>query len=265
MSTPIRVLFVGDIVGKPGRRIFKELVNVLSERYDVDLTIANVENAADGFGITKKIYNELDPYVDIMTGGNHTWDKEEIIDDILNLSKLLRPINLSPLAPGRGFAVLNVNGVDVLVANAIGRIFMNPSDNPFFALEELLSIFPSVKVKIVDFHAEATSEKQAFGWYFDGQVSAILGSHTHVQTADERILPEGTAYISDVGMTGCHDGVLGFGYQEALDRFLKSIPKRLKACKTNLRLDACVVEIDPKSGKAEDIIRISEPYYLNKK
>ncbi len=257
---PIRVLFVGDIVGKPGRKTLKSLIDELKKRYEIDITIANVENAADGFGITKKIYNELNPYLDVMTGGNHTWDKDEILDDIVNLRKLLRPINLSPLSPGRGFTILSVRGTEVLVANAMGRVFMNPVESPFFAIEELLSVFPMVKVKIIDFHAEATSEKQAFGWHFDGQVSAILCTHTHVQTADERILPRGTAYISDVGMTGCHDGVLGFGYEEALERFLKNIPKRLKVCKSNLRLDGCVVEIDPDTGKANSITRISEPF-----
>ncbi len=256
---PIRMLFVGDIVGKPGRKTFKGLIDSIKRKYEVDFVVANVENAADGFGITKKIYNELEPYVDVMTTGNHTWDKDEIINEFMNLNKLVRPINLSPLAPGRGFVVLRVNGIDMLVVNVIGRIFMNPAENPFFALDELFSLYPTIRVRIVDFHAEATSEKQALGWYLDGRVSAILGTHTHVQTADERILPNGTAYISDVGMTGCHDGVLGFGYSEALERFLKGIPKRLKVCKGNLKLDACVVDIDPNNGKALNITRISEP------
>jgi len=255
---PIRMLFVGDIVGKPGRKIFKGLVDSIKRKYNVDFVVTNVENAAEGFGITKKIYNELEPYADVMTTGNHTWDKDEIVNEFMNLNKLIRPINLSPLAPGRGFTVLNVNGVNVLVVNAIGRIFMNPSENPFFALDELFSLYPTIKVRIVDFHAEATSEKQALGWYLDGRVSAVLGTHTHVQTADERILPNGTAYISDVGMTGCHDGVLGFGYGEALERFLKGIPKRLKVCKSNLKLDACIVDIDPKSGRSINITRLSE-------
>ena len=256
----IRVLFVGDIVGKPGRRTLKALVDEVKREYDVDFTIANIENAADGFGLTKKIYYELEPYIDVMTTGNHTWDKDEIINEALNLRKFIRPINLSPLAPGRGFSVQVVNGIDILVVNAIGRIFMSPSENPFFALDELFSLYPTVKVKIIDFHAEATSEKQALAWYLDGQVSAIFGTHTHVQTADDRILPKGTAYISDAGMTGCHDGVLGFGYEEALERFLKGVPKRLKVCKNNLRLDGCVVEIDSETGKSLSISRISKQF-----
>ncbi len=255
---PIKVLFVGDIVGKPGRKVFKALVDEIKREYEIDFTVANVENAANGFGLTKKIYCELEPYVDVMTTGNHTWDKDEIIDEALNLRKFVRPINLSPLAPGKGFSIQTVNGVDVLVVNAIGRIFMNPSENPFFALDELFSLYPNINVRIVDFHAEATSEKQALGWYFDGKISAIFGTHTHVQTADDRVLPKGTAYISDAGMTGCHDGVLGFGYEEALERFLKGIPKRLKVCKGNLRLDGCVVEIDSDTGKALSINRISK-------
>ncbi len=259
---PIRLLFVGDIVGKSGRRTFKELVSNLTRKFETDLVVVNVENAADGFGITKKIYNELEPFLDLMTTGNHVWDKDEIVEEVSHLNKLIRPANLSPLAPGRGFSVLNVKGVDILITNIIGRIFMNPAESPFFVLEELLSIFPDIKIRIVDFHAEATSEKQAFGWYFDGKVSAILGTHTHVQTADERILPNGTAYISDVGMTGCHDGVLGFSFNEPLERFLKGVPKRLKVCKSNLKLDGCIVDIDPDSGRALKIIRISEPFVV---
>ncbi|WP_026939482.1 TIGR00282 family metallophosphoesterase [Hippea alviniae] len=255
----MRILFVGDIVGKPGRNTFKSLIDELKREYEPDVVIANVENAADGFGITKKIYDDLSKYVDVLTTGNHVWDKEEIFSWIDDAEKILRPVNMPSEAPGCGFRLLNVKGVDVMVINAIGRIFMNPVDSPFAVLGELIDRYKDVKIKFVDFHAEATSEKQAIGWFLDGKVSAIVGTHTHVQTADERILPKGTAYISDTGMTGCHDGVLGFGYEEALERFIKAIPKRLKVCKTNLKLDGVVIDID-ENGRASGIKRISKSF-----
>ncbi|AEA34438.1 TIGR00282 family metallophosphoesterase [Hippea maritima] len=257
---PIRILFIGDIVGKPGRRTFKALIEEVKSSVGADFVIVNVENSADGFGITKKIYDELSPYVDVMSGGNHSWDKDEVLKEIDNMDKLLRPINLSVFAPGRGFIIKNINGVSIMVVNAIGRVFMEPCDNPFLILDEVAERYANIKIKIVDFHAEATSEKEALGWHLDGKFSAILGTHTHVQTADERVLPKGTAYITDVGMTGCHDGVLGFGYKEAVDRFLTGIKKRLKVCKTNLRLNGCVVEVDEESGRALSIKRINLPY-----
>ena len=255
----IRILFVGDIVGKPGRNTFKSLIDDLKREYEPDVVIANAENAADGFGITKKIYDDLSKYADVLTMGNHVWDKEEIFSWIDDVDKIIRPVNLPVGSAGCGFKILTVKGMDVMVINAIGRVFMNPVDSPFSVLDELIDRYSNVSIKFIDFHAEATSEKQAIGWFLDGKVSAIVGTHTHVQTADERILPKGTAYISDAGMTGCHDGILGFKYEEALERFIKAVPKRLKVCKTNLKLDGVIIDIDD-SGKALKIQRISKSF-----
>ncbi len=258
MQTKLNILFIGDVVGRYGRRAVKSHIDSIKSEYDIDFTIINAENAADGFGINKKVYVELEPCADALTLGNHTWDKSEILSDIESMNKLIRPINYSDKSPGVGFRVFGLNGVEIAVINAVGRIFMIPVDNPFYAVEDLLNSqeLKNVEIKIVDFHAEATSEKQAFGWYFDNKVSAVIGTHTHVQTADERILPGGCAYITDVGMTGCHDGVLGFEKQQALERFLTYIPQRLKVCKKNIQINGCVIEVDSKTGKALSIKRI---------
>ncbi len=258
MQTNLKILFIGDVVGRYGRRALRSAIDDLKRRYEIDFTIVNIENAADGFGVNKKVYSEVEPCADAFTLGNHTWDKQELISDINSMDKLIRPINYSKKSPGVGYRVFSVNGFEILVINAVGRIFMTPMDNPFYEVENLITRkgINDIKVKIVDFHAEATSEKQAFGWFFDGSVSAVLGTHTHVQTADERILPNKTAYITDVGMTGCHDGVLGFNKDEAIDRFLTYMPKRLKVCKSNLRVNGCVLTIDSKSGDAVNIERI---------
>jgi metallophosphoesterase (TIGR00282 family) len=258
MQTKFNVLFIGDVVGRYGRRALRSEIDNLKREFDIDFTIVNIENAADGFGVNKKVYAEIEGCADALTMGNHTWDKQELIGEINKMEKLIRPINFSKKAPGVGFRIFSVNGVDILIANAIGRIFMVPVDNPFDEIENILDDeFSDIKIKIVDFHAEATSEKQAFGWFVDGRVSAVLGTHTHVQTADERILPNGTAYITDAGMTGCHDGVLGFNKDEALSRFLTYMPKRLKVCKNNIRINGCIVSIDSKSGKSLQIERIN--------
>ncbi len=258
MQTKLNVLFIGDVVGRYGRKAIRSHIDSLKSKYDIDFTIINAENAADGFGINQKVYKELELCADAITLGNHTWDKADILNDINSMNKLIRPINYSHKTPGVGFRILSVNGTEIAIINALGRIFMLPTDNPFYVLEELLEepYIKEIKVKIVDFHAEATSEKQAFGWYFDGKVSAIIGTHTHVQTADERILPNGSAYITDVGMTGCHDGVLGFEKQQAIERFLTYIPQRLKVCKSNIRINGCIIEIDAQTGRALNIKRI---------
>ncbi len=260
MPTNIRVLFVGDIVGRWGRKAVKTHIDAIKNRFDIDFTIMNVENAAEGFGITMKVYEELEGFAEALTLGNHTWDKSDIIKHMQEASKLIRPVNFSQRAPGCGWRIFRLNGIEIAVINAIGRIFMTPVDNPFSTVDEVLELaqVKQAEVKIVDFHAEATSEKQAFGWYMDGRVSAVVGTHTHVQTVDERILPGGTAYITDAGMTGCHDGVLGFQKEEAIERFVNYIPHRLKVCKTNIRINGCVIEIDASSGKAVSIERINE-------
>ena len=258
MQTEFNVLFIGDVVGRYGRRVVRSEIDSIKREFEIDFTIVNVENAADGFGINKKVYAELEPCADAFTLGNHTWDKQELLSEIQSMDKVVRPVNFAKKSPGVGFRIFSVNGVEIAVINAIGRIFMLPVDNPFYEVEDLLEsgFLDRASVKIVDFHAEATSEKQAFGWYFDGKVSAVLGTHTHVQTSDSKVLPNRTAYITDAGMTGCHDGVLGFNKDEALSRFLTYIPKRLKVCKSNLRINGCVIKIDSKSGRALNIERI---------
>ncbi len=259
MPTKVRVLFIGDIVGRWGRRAFKQEVDALKREYGIDFTIVNVENAAEGFGITKKVYDELQGFAEAFTLGNHTWDKSDLIKEIDNAGKLIRPVNYSSKLPGVGWRVFRLNGIEIAVINAIGRIFMTPVDNPFCVVDELLTTqaLEEAEIKIVDFHAEATSEKQAFAWFMDGRVSAVVGTHTHVQTADERILPGGTAYITDVGMTGCHDGVLGFEKKEAIEKFVYYYPHRLKVCKTNIQINGCIIEIDSSTGKAVSIERIN--------
>ncbi len=259
MPTKIRVLFVGDIVGRWARHAIKAHIDSLKSEFNVDFTIMNVENAAEGFGITKKVYDELEPYAEAFTLGNHTWDKADLIKHINETTKLIRPVNFSQNAPGVGWRIFKLNGIEITVINAIGRIFMVPVDNPFCVVDELLELkeVKNTEIKIIDFHAEATSEKQAFGWHMDGKVSAVIGTHTHVQTADERILPGGCAYITDVGMTGCQDGVLGFEKKEAIERLVNYIPHRLKVCKSNIQINACLIEIDSSTGKALSIQRIS--------
>ncbi len=260
MQTKFNILFIGDVVGRYGRRALRNSIDSIKSKFDIDFTIINAENAADGFGINKKVYAELEVCADALTLGNHTWDKQEIMSDMDDMDKLIRPINFSGKSPGVGFRIFKRNGIEIAVINAVGRIFMIPVDNPFYALDELLNSpkMKDVEIKIVDFHAEATSEKQAMGWFLDGRVSAVIGTHTHVQTADERILPSGSAYITDIGMTGCHNGVLGFEKKQALDRFLTYIPQRLKVCKENIQINGCVMEIDAKTGEALNIVRVQE-------
>ncbi len=254
----LRILFIGDIVGKPGRDALKNKIDTLKDELKPDFTIINAENAAGGFGINKKVYDELDSFGDAFTMGNHTWDKKEIFREINNMPKLIRPLNIPNALPGAGYRKFNVKNTDILVANLLGRIFMNPADNPFEAVDDLIDKNEAASViKIIDFHAEATSEKEAMGWYCDGRVTAVVGTHTHVQTADERILTDGTAYISDVGMSGSNDGVLGFNAEEALDRFLYYIPKKLNVCKKDKRINGCIIDCDTISGKALNIERVN--------
>lgn len=253
----MRILFIGDVVGKPGRRALRELLPVLRNEYQADFIIANTENAAGGAGLTEKVAREIKNYgVDVQTGGNHTWDKREILNFIDNYPWILRPSNYPEGVPGRGFGVFTANtGVKVAVINLMGRVFMGNIDCPFRKADEILEKL-DVTVKIVDFHAETTSEKQAMGYYLDGRVSAVIGTHTHVQTADERILRGGTAYITDVGMTGGLEGVIGVKKELALERFLKAIPNRFEPSKERIGLEAVFIEIDLKTGLALRIKRI---------
>jgi metallophosphoesterase (TIGR00282 family) len=256
------VLFVGDIFGKPGRRILQEKIHGLLREYDIDFCIANAENAAGGFGITPQLVSELlHSGVDLLTSGNHIWDKRAIIPYLAEQPRLLRPHNYPAAAPGTGiFIGDSARGVRLGVINMQGRVFMPTLDCPFSTgLAAIQHVRRETPIIIVDFHAEASSEKQAFGWYVDGKVSAVLGTHTHVQTADERILPKGTAYMTDVGMTGPHDSVIGSVPDLALNRFLSQMPIRLEPANSNLRLCAAVIEIDEATGHALSILRLNLP------
>jgi hypothetical protein len=258
----MRILFIGDLVGSAGRRALADHLGRLVERHRADYIIANVENAAGGFGVTPEIAREvLSLGVHCLTSGNHIWDRREISDYLKEEPRLLRPLNFPPPAPGRGIHVgETASGVKVGVLNLMGRVFMPPLLCPFVtadaAVRELREQAPVV---VVDFHAEATSEKQALAWHLDGRVSAVLGTHTHVQTADERVLPGGTAAITDVGMTGAHDSVIGIEKALALQRFLTQRPVRFNAAGGDPRLQAVLVDVDDTSGRARSILRVNAP------
>lgn len=255
-----RLLFIGDIVGRPGRELVRRGLPPLVAHHNIDLVIANVENAAAGFGITPDVADDLFSHgVQVMTGGNHSWDKKEILPYIPEHPRLLRPANLPAGAPGRGAVVVRTSrGTPVAVVNVMGRVFMTAIDDPFrVVLAEVASVAPEAKVVFVDFHAEATSEKVAMGWYLDGRVTAVVGTHTHVQTADERVLPQGTAFITDVGMTGPHDSVIGVERSAVIQRFLTGLPQRFETATENPRLHGVVVTADETTGRATGIERVS--------
>jgi metallophosphoesterase (TIGR00282 family) len=256
----MRILFIGDIFGKPGREIARRAVPALVERESLDFVIANVENSAAGFGVTGDIADTILGYgVDAMTTGNHVWDKKEVLDYIPRQPKLLRPANFPAGVPGRGSYVGHTRtGEPIGVVNIMGRIFMQPLEDPFaIVLKEIEAIRGKARVIIVDFHAEATSEKVAMGWHLDGRVTAVFGTHTHVQTADERILPKGTAYLTDAGMTGPHDSIIGVTTEIALSKFLTSMPARFESATGPGRLNGVIVTADQASGKATAIERLN--------
>jgi hypothetical protein len=257
----MKVLFIGDIVGSPGRRIVLDSARALAAEHAAELVIANCENAAAGFGITPALAQELlEAGIDVLTGGNHTFDRKEILayfEQGAASGRLLRPANY-PAAPGGGVYIGRTkNGTPYAVLNLQGRVFMGSIDCPFKKADELLAALPGeVKVKVVDMHAETTSEKQAMGFHLDGRVSAVIGTHTHVPTADEKILPKGTAYITDVGMTGPYDSVIGNDVEGVMRRFLTGLPTRLEVAQGDVRLCGAVVDIDESSGRARAIQRI---------
>jgi metallophosphoesterase (TIGR00282 family) len=256
----VRILFIGDIFGKPGREIARRAVPALIEQRDIDFVIANVENSAAGFGVTGDIADTILSYgVDVMTTGNHVWDKKEVLDYFPRQPKLLRPANFPAGVPGRGsYLARTRSGEPVGVINLMGRIFMAPLDDPFAAaLREIEQLRDRARIIIVDFHGEATSEKVAMGWHLDGRVTAVFGTHTHVQTADERILPKGTACLTDVGMTGPHDSIIGVTIEAALGRFLNGMPTRFEAATGIGRLNAVIVTTDLATGKATAIERLN--------
>jgi len=256
----LNILFIGDVVGSPGRRALERALLSLIDRKKVDFTIVNVENAAGGFGLTIELFEELSKLpIDVFSSGNHIWDKKEIYPVLDSSDRLLRPANYPPGNPGRGWTVQSTaGGIPVGVLNLQGQVFMPAhADSPFrVADEELARAGPDVKVIVVDFHAEATSEKMAIGWYLDGRVSAVLGTHTHVQTADETVRPGGTAYLTDAGMTGAYEGIIGFARERIIEKFLAQTPKSFETAKRDIRLCGALVAVDETSGRATAIERI---------
>lgn len=255
-----RVLILGDIIGKPGRLAVRHALPDLRRELDVDLVVANGENVAAGMGLTPSLAEELlGAEIDVITSGNHIWDRREIYPYLDTDRPVLRPLNYPDEAPGRGWLVTVLeNGTPVAVVNVMGRVFMNQLDSPFHAMDALLdsAAEPLPLVRIVDFHCEITSEKNAMGWYLDGRVSAVVGTHTHVPTADARVLPKGTAYISDIGMTGPRDSIIGFRVETVLPRFLRHLPTRFEVGDGPVALNAVLVEADATTGLATSITQV---------
>lgn len=258
----MKVLFIGDIVGQPGRRAVKELLPGLREAHALDFVIANGENSAGGSGITPKTAGEIfSAGVDVITSGDHLWDQKEVLELLAAEKRFLRPLNYPAGVPGQGSGVFQIQNstLKIAVLNAQGRTFMPPLENPFLlAAEEVKRLREGTKIIFVDFHAEATSEKIAFARFLDGQVSAVVGTHTHVQTADEQIFPGGTAYLTDAGFTGPHESVLGREIEPVVKRFLTTMPQRFEVAKDRVLLHGAIIEIDDASGRAMKIQRVSE-------
>src|SRR5262249_36317611 len=246
----MKVLMIGDVVAKPGRVAVLERIQDLREQHEIDLAIMNAENLAGGFSVTPQLCQELFANgIDVMTSGNHIFDKKEAIDYIRKQPRLIRPANYPPNTPGSGFWSGEVNDTRVAVINLMGRVFMPPSDDPFRMVDEFLGTLPNEPmVRLVDMHAEATSEKVAMGWHLDGRVSAVVGTHTHVQTADERILPQGTAYLTDLGLTGPIDSVIGVEPELAIQRFRTGMPNRFEPARGRARFQGAGVRDGPGSG-----------------
>lgn len=257
----VNILFIGDIVGKPGRKAIRELLPSLMSRFQIDLVVANGENASGGIGISIKGADELlSSGIHVLTSGNHIWKKKEILTYIQQNPDLIRPANFPPQTPGNGFVIKETkSGYRIGILNLLGRTFMEAVDCPFRrALEERERLIKETPVILVDFHAEATSEKAALGWFLDGKVSAVLGTHTHIQTSDERVLPQGTAYITDAGMTGPTDSVIGVKKELAIERFLTQMPYKFEVAKKEVVLEGVLISVNPETGKATGITRIRE-------
>ncbi|WLD95224.1 TIGR00282 family metallophosphoesterase [Alkalihalobacillus sp. AL-G] len=254
----MRILFIGDVVGSPGRNMVETYLPKLRSKFQPTLTIVNGENAAHGRGINEKITRNLKQWgAQAITMGNHTWDNKEIFDFIDDVPQMVRPANFPEGTPGKGYTIVKINDAEFGIVNLQGRTFMPPLDCPFRKADEIISeLKKRTSYIFVDFHAEATSEKQAMGWYLDGQVSAVVGTHTHVQTADERILPGGTAFLSDVGMTGPYDGILGMSKKAVLNKFLTNLPVRFEVEQGREQLSGVVIDLDKSTGLATKIQRI---------
>jgi len=255
----MNILFIGDVVGKPGREAIKSLLPGLKKEFSLDFVVVNAENAAGGSGITAKVAQELfDCPVDVLTSGDHIWKKKEIFELIKTERRILRPNNFPATAPGAGYGIFTTaKNQKVGVISVLGRVFMDTLECPFkTTLAAVEAITKETNIILVDIHAEATSEKVALGWYLQGKVSAVLGTHTHIQTADERILPEGTAYLTDAGMTGPYDSVIGRKVENVMERFLTHVPVRFEVAEGNVQLCGAVMEIDERTGHAQKITRI---------
>ncbi|MDT8858949.1 TIGR00282 family metallophosphoesterase [Alkalihalobacillus sp. MEB130] len=263
----MRILFIGDVVGAPGRKMIQEYTMKLKQKFKPAITIINGENAASGKGITEKIYKGfLAAGAQAVTLGNHSWDNREVFEFIDDAKALVRPANYPSGVPGKGYTLVKINAIEVAVINVMGRTFLPAMDCPFQKMDEILEeIKERTPYIFVDFHAEATSEKQAMGWYLDGRVSAVVGTHTHVQTADERILPKGTAYLTDVGMTGPYDGILGVEKEPVIHKFLTNLPVRFEVAEGRTQLSGVVIDLDPKTGLAKSVKRVlindDHPFY----
>ncbi len=261
----MNILFIGDIFGKGGRNALLHEIDALRAEYSADIMIANGENLADGKGLTEKTARPLfDAGIDALTGGNHLWDRADSLDYIRKTPKIIKPLNYPEMTPGSRFYIIEKAELRLAVINLCGQIYMPPSDSPFSALANILKeINPLTPNILLDFHAESTAEKRALGWYANGMISALLGTHTHIQTADEEILPGGTAYITDVGMTGAHDSVIGVKRGLIVEKFRTSIPVRYESSDRGLQINAVYVNIDETTGKARAISRIKKPIEID--
>jgi len=256
----LKILFIGDVVGNPGRKTVKEMIPKIKKEYGIDFCIANCENAAGGSGITYVVAQELyKSGIDGITMGNHTWSKKEILNFIESDPKIVRPANFPRETPGTGSTILEKDKLKLGLINVQGRVYMSAADCPFKAAErELETLKKQVKVVIVDIHAEATSEKCALAWYLDGRASCVFGTHTHVQTADERILPNGTAYLTDVGMTGPYEGIIGMDRDIIIKKFILHMPERFELAQGKVQFNAVVVDVDERTGRTNSIVRINK-------
>jgi len=256
----LRILFIGDLVGSGGRKLLKARLPDMKKTWQADLCIANAENAAAGLGLTASLARDiLACGVDMLTLGNHSWSKHEFLQSAGDIANLVRPANVPAAWPGKGHAIINHPKGKVLVINLLGRVFMEPADDPFATADRLLGQLKAehgIKISVIDFHAEATSEKNALAWYLDGRVTLLVGTHTHIQTADQRILPRGTAFITDVGMTGPTDGVIGMERESSLRRFVDRLPAPYEVAGGPSAICAVFVEADPLTGQAVKIERI---------
>jgi metallophosphoesterase (TIGR00282 family) len=260
-SDEFRILFVADVVGHPGREAVKAILPGLKQELKPQLTVVNGENSAAGFGLTAKLAEELmQAGADVITSGNHVFAQKEFVTELPALERVIRPANYPPDAPGKGWCVVDASGHQAMVMNLMGRIFLDSLDDPFRAADAILAAQPDVSIILCDMHAEATSEKTAMGWYLDGRVSAVVGTHTHIPTADARVLPGGTAYVTDVGMVGPRDGCIGMDKDVVIKRFLTAVPNRFVVASGPVTFNSVLVTINASSGRAQSIQRIDREH-----